>query len=101
MLAQQHRAGAYLRSIWQINPGAQPKIQVNGEMVKGIACFPLKVAEICVNLGSAPGDIVCDPFAGMGTTLLAATKWGRNSIGIELSPKFAAATRQRLKDEGY
>lgn len=43
-----------------------------------------------------PG-IVLDPFMGSGTTAVAAEKLGRDWLGIELNPEFAAAARQRVR----
>lgn len=45
---------------------------------------------------TAPGDVVLDPFAGFGTTLLAAHLEGRTSTGVELDPDRAALARERL-----
>ena len=42
---------------------------------------------------------VLDPFAGAGTTMLAAERLGRNSIGCELSPAYINLAEARLKDE--
>ena len=42
-----------------------------------------------------PGTVL-DPFAGAGTTLLAAERLGRRSIGIELSPQYVALARARI-----
>jgi hypothetical protein len=42
---------------------------------------------------------VLDPFAGAATTLLAAQRLGRNGIGIELNPEYAAMGEKRLNDE--
>lgn len=42
-------------------------------------------------------DTVLDPFVGWGTTLLAAAKADRNSIGIEIDPSYCSLARQRLK----
>ncbi len=95
------KPGAYLKSVWRIPAGTRPRVKVDGKIVRGLACFPLTLAEICVCLGSAPGDTVLDPFSGMGTTLLAAVKWGRNAIGFELNPDFARASIQRIKNAGY
>lgn len=39
---------------------------------------------------------VLDPFAGSGTTLLVANRLGRNGVGVELSPEYAAMARRRL-----
>jgi site-specific DNA-methyltransferase (adenine-specific) len=45
------------------------------------------------------GRRVLDPFAGSGTTLLAARRLGRTSIGIELSPEYAAMASSRLAQQ--
>jgi DNA modification methylase len=45
---------------------------------------------------SARGDVVLDPFAGYGTTLLVSEQLGRTPIGIELLPERAALIRTRL-----
>jgi site-specific DNA-methyltransferase (adenine-specific) len=46
---------------------------------------------------SNPGDLVLDPFAGSGTTLVVAKKLGRRWIGFELSPSYVAQIEARLK----
>jgi site-specific DNA-methyltransferase (adenine-specific) len=45
---------------------------------------------------SNPGELVLDPFAGSGTTLVVAKKLGRKWLGFELSPKYAAQAQARL-----
>lgn len=50
---------------------------------------------------SQVGDIVLDPFAGSGTTAVAAATLGRRYIGIELEPKYAAIARERLARERH
>jgi DNA modification methylase len=45
------------------------------------------------------GDTVLDPFLGTGTTSVAAAKWGRNSIGVEVDPHYFDMARARLKRE--
>jgi DNA modification methylase len=42
------------------------------------------------------GDTVLDPFMGTGTTNFAAARWGRNSIGVEVDPKYFEMGRRRL-----
>jgi adenine-specific DNA-methyltransferase len=42
-------------------------------------------------------DIVFDPFAGSGTTCVAAAQMGRRYIGIEIDPTYAALAQERLQ----
>ena len=52
-----------------------------------------------VRFFSKPGDVVLDPFVGIGSTLKAAATEGRNGVGIELSPEFARLSQERLASE--
>jgi DNA modification methylase len=45
------------------------------------------------------GDTVLDPFMGTGTTNVAAAKWGRNSIGVEVDPKYFEMSVKRIDRE--
>ena len=46
---------------------------------------------------SMPGDIILDPFAGTGTTLVVAEQLCRQSVGIEIDPKNVELIEKRLK----
>jgi DNA methylase len=50
--------------------------------------LPYELAERLVLATTEPGDLVCDPFAGSGTVLLAALRNGRRAIGFELSEAY-------------
>lgn len=63
------------------------------------APYPLELAERLVRMFSFVGDTVLDPFAGTGTTTLAAARWGRNSIAVELDSHYYEQTRARLVRE--
>lgn len=47
---------------------------------------------------SKPGDIILDPFAGTGTTLVVANQLGRKSIGIEIDPANVECIKNRIKN---
>lgn len=64
------------------------------------APFPLELAHRLVRMFSFVGDTVLDPFCGTGTTMLAAMKTGRNSIGVEADPTYCDMARRRLENEG-
>lgn len=57
----------------------------------------LKLMSYLVTMGSRPNDIVLDPFAGSGTTGIAALQLGRRFLGIELSPEYCKIAEKRLK----
>ena len=60
------------------------------------AVFPEALVEPCVLAGSAPGDVVLDPFAGSGTTGVVALRHGRAFVGCEINPDYAALARERI-----
>jgi DNA modification methylase len=63
------------------------------------APFPLVLAERLIRMFSFAGDTVLDPFSGTGTTTVAAAKWGRNSIGIEIDREYFDSACDRVQME--
>lgn len=63
------------------------------------APYPLELAERLVRMFSFVGDTVLEPFMGTGTTNLAAAKWGRNSIGVEVDPEYFEMSLKRLDND--
>jgi DNA modification methylase len=86
--AENHQA--WFQQIWNGLPGASTKNHP--------APFPLELAEKLIRMFSFVGDTVLDPFMGTGTTNLAASKWGRNSIGIEVDPHYFELASNRLME---
>lgn len=63
------------------------------------APFPEGLAYRLVRMFSFAGDTVLDPFMGTGTTLLAAARCGRNSMGVEIEPVYVKMAREILQRE--
>ena len=61
------------------------------------AAYPFEVVYRLINMYSAKGDTVLDPFLGTGTTSVAAIASGRNSIGYEIDPSLENVI-DRIKD---
>lgn len=65
------------------------------------APYPTAIAERLIRMFSFAGDTVLDPFAGTGSTAVAALNSGRNSISVEIEPKYVAMAQERLKEAGW
>ena len=63
------------------------------------APYPLELASRLVRMFSFYGDTVLDPFCGTGTTMMAALRWGRSSIGLDIDPEYCRMTAHRLRAE--
>jgi DNA modification methylase len=63
------------------------------------AKFPETLAQQFVEFFTKRGQLVFDPMAGTGSTLVAALRAGRRALGIELNPEFALLARQRVEAE--
>ncbi len=63
------------------------------------APFPVELAYRLIRMFSFVEDTVLDPFCGTGTTIIAANKALRNSIGIEIEPKYLEIARKRINEE--
>lgn len=63
------------------------------------APFPFELAYRLVRMFSFYGDTVLDPFCGTGTTMVAALRTGRNSLGLDIDPEYCRLAARRLREE--
>lgn len=87
--ADEHRK--MFRQLWD---------DINGEPgTDHPAPYPANLAERLVRMFSFVGDTVLDPFAGTGSTAVAASRCGRNSIGVELEREYVDIAEERINEE--
>jgi len=60
------------------------------------AVFPVGLPTKCIQLFTHEGELILDPFVGIGTTLLAAQDTNRNAVGFDLKKEYIDYTRERL-----
>lgn len=77
----------WYKQIWDFN-GASTKNHP--------APYPEEISNRIVRMFSFAGDTVLDPFLGSGTTMVSASRIGRNCIGIELDKSYAEYAHKRL-----
>ena len=81
----------WFQQIWNGLTGASTK--------RHPAPYPLELAARLIRMFSFVGDTVLDPFAGTGTTSVAAALWGRNSIGFEIDETYLAHAATRFSKD--
>jgi DNA modification methylase len=77
----------WFSDVWLGLIGTQQKMKKDAARLRS-AAFPFELAYRLVNMYSAKGDTVVDPFLGTGTTMHSAVASGRNSIGYEIEAGF-------------
>ena len=80
------------RDVWRIDAESATR-------VGHPAPFPIELPRRLIDLYTYRGDLVVDPFAGSGTTLVAAARAGRIGIGYDTDPHYAELARGRLAAE--
>jgi DNA modification methylase len=81
----------WAETVWYIE---NPRSNFHGHP----SVFPPELVRRLIRMYSYPGDLVLDPFAGVGTTLVAAVELGRRAIGYEIHPTHWAVARDRLTE---
>lgn len=99
----------YLVGPWPAGLGGQTSVIATGSRSQGnpSSCQgrydhphakPLDVMESLIGI-SATGSVITDPFAGSGSTLVAAKLQGRRAIGVELEERYCEIAAQRLSQD--
>ena len=86
--------GRRLRTVWTIP--TEPVKRLNGHADDHPAMMPMSLARRCLAITSRQDSVVLDPYAGSGTTLLAASELGRTWVGVELKPEVADLIERRV-----
>lgn len=79
---------SWFRSIWTDLPGASTR--------EHPAPFPVELPYRLIRMFSFVGDTVLDPFVGSGSTLIAAVRAERKSIGIDVDPGYIQLAERRI-----
>ena len=91
-MLQREEMDAWMRLVWSDIRGASLR---DGHP----APFPPELAERLIRLFSFAGDTILDPFAGSGSTAVAAIRSGRNSISVEIEEEYLNAATRRAAGE--
>ena len=78
-------------SVWSISPKPYPEAH--------FAVYPTELLYTPIKAGCPKGGLVLDPFMGSGTTAWVARKFGRDYLGIELSPEYIKLAEKRLAQQ--
>lgn len=97
----EHKLGAYNHEALEKYFGCVDNIfecgMEKGEMGLHPAQKPLRLMKALIELVTIPGQVVLDPFAGSGTSALAALDLGRKSIAIERSQEYCEVIKSRIR----
>jgi len=89
-----HPKGTKPSDVWDILP-EDTQARAEGHF----AVYPVELCLIPILATCPPDGIVLDPFCGTGTTMVAASRLGRRSVGIDISPNYLQAARKRMKSQ--
>jgi site-specific DNA-methyltransferase (adenine-specific) len=81
----------YTKSVWDFQAESAKK-------VGHPAPFPVELPYRCIQLYTFEGDVVLDPFCGVGSTCIAAVRSSRRFVGYDTSKEYVAAAERRIRD---
>jgi len=93
---RRENGGKQMKTVWRMKAPAA----VEKQFGKHPTQKPVELIKRCLRASTNQGDVVLDPFAGSGSTGVAALDLGRRFIGIEIDPGFADISVKRLPAGG-
>ncbi|MCB0213943.1 MAG: site-specific DNA-methyltransferase [Anaerolineae bacterium] len=98
-----HGVGAYNQAAY-LRYVEKPENVITAAFDKGETGFhptqkPVRLMQALIELTTKPDQLVLDPFAGSGSTLVAAKNLGRQYLGIEANPEYVATSERRLEKD--
>ena len=78
----------YTKGVWRIESGNDPNHP---------ATFPMELADRIIRMYSFVNDVVIDPFAGTGTTILSAERNARAGVGYEIAPMYKTTLEEKAE----
>jgi len=96
---KKYNYGKQLRDVWKF-PSCQGPERIKGENKRAAhpTQKPLKLFKRLIEMASKKGDIILDPFIGIGTTAIAAEELDRKWVGIDNNPEYVKLANKRLED---
>lgn len=91
-LMREENGGRQMKTVWTMPPPSQDEKQYGKHPTQK----PVPLIDRCIRASTNTGDLVFDPFAGSGTTGVAALALGRRFLGSDLSEEYCALSRSRL-----
>ena len=91
---REENGGKQMQTVWRFSTPHRSELRYGKHPTQK----PVALIERCLRASTKPGDVVLDPFAGSGSTGVAALRTGRRFIGIELETQFAGVCAQRLSE---
>ena len=86
----------WFSDVWELK-GIKQKIDKSTSRERS-AAYPLEIPFRIINMYSQQGDVVVDPFMGMGTTCQAAILTGRHSIGFEIDANLKSIIQKNINN---
>ena len=100
LMRPRFHCGVGITNVWREPPLSGPERVKAGARRTHPNQKPLRLMELIIGASSDPGDLVWEPFGGLCTGALAASRLGRRCNSAEIDASFHAGAVQRLKNDG-